>query len=159
MKVLYRCTMQEESVPYKLPAITANVLLFDANCNRDSLEFVEAVGRLLFAYPVNPADLTKNDAEQRENKMVQKRKIVQDSLFTAEFSCTSHTVKCEQAPGLCHLHGHSPGCKFAFFSTCAPSSEPISGERDPVKCFGTIAGLKQRVHQSLIFINTAQREP
>ena len=37
------------------------VILFDADCDRDSLEFVEAVGRLLFAYPVNPADLIKED--------------------------------------------------------------------------------------------------
>eukprot|EP00956_Cyclotella_meneghiniana_P005822 scaffold7595_cov49-Cyclotella_meneghiniana.AAC.2 len=42
----------------KLPIQT---LLFDADCDRDSLEFVEAVGRLLFAHPVNPADLVKED--------------------------------------------------------------------------------------------------
>eukprot|EP00956_Cyclotella_meneghiniana_P044816 scaffold337804_cov106-Cyclotella_meneghiniana.AAC.1 len=40
------------------------VLLFDADCDRDSLEFVEAVGRLLFAFPVNPADLIKEDDDE-----------------------------------------------------------------------------------------------
>eukprot|EP00956_Cyclotella_meneghiniana_P025161 scaffold51847_cov39-Cyclotella_meneghiniana.AAC.5 len=55
----------------KLPI---QVLLFDAECNRDSLEFVEAVGRLLFAYPVNPADLAKKDDQETENKEPKKRK-------------------------------------------------------------------------------------
>jgi len=42
----------------KLPI---QALLFDANCDRDSLEFVEAVGRLLSAHPVNPSDLVKKE--------------------------------------------------------------------------------------------------
>ena len=42
----------------KLPI---QALLFDADCDRDSLEFVEAVGRLLFAHPDNPADLVKKE--------------------------------------------------------------------------------------------------
>ena len=42
----------------KLPI---QALLFDADCDRDSLEFVEAVGGLLFAHPVNPADLVKKE--------------------------------------------------------------------------------------------------
>ena len=33
------------------------VVLFEADCNRNSLDFVEAVGRLLYANPMNPADL------------------------------------------------------------------------------------------------------
>ena len=49
----------------KLPI---QVLLFDAECNRDSLEFVEAVGRLLFAHPaVNPADLAKEEDRETKN--------------------------------------------------------------------------------------------
>ena len=48
--------------------IAKQVLLFDAECNRDSLEFVEAVGRLLFAHPaVNPADLAKEEDRETKN--------------------------------------------------------------------------------------------
>ena len=50
-------------------------MIFDVDCDRDSLEFVEAVGRLLFAHPVNPADLVKEDDEETTNKTVQKRKF------------------------------------------------------------------------------------
>eukprot|EP00956_Cyclotella_meneghiniana_P030356 scaffold76042_cov54-Cyclotella_meneghiniana.AAC.3 len=55
----------------KLPI---QVLLFDADCDRDSLKFVEAVGRLLFAYPVNPADLVKENDQETKNKESKKRK-------------------------------------------------------------------------------------
>eukprot|EP00956_Cyclotella_meneghiniana_P037537 scaffold140284_cov40-Cyclotella_meneghiniana.AAC.2 len=44
------------------------LLLFDADCDRDSLEFVEATGRLLFAHPVNPVDLVKEEDEETTNK-------------------------------------------------------------------------------------------
>eukprot|EP00956_Cyclotella_meneghiniana_P037541 scaffold140284_cov40-Cyclotella_meneghiniana.AAC.6 len=57
----------------KLPI---QVLLFDPILvDRDSLEFVEAVGRLLFAYPVNPADLAKEEDDETKNEKVQKRKF------------------------------------------------------------------------------------
>ena len=42
----------------KLPI---QVLLFEADCDRDSLDFVEAVGRLLYANPMNPADLVNDN--------------------------------------------------------------------------------------------------
>ena len=44
----------------KLPI---QVLLFEADCDRDSLDFVEAVGRLLYANPMNPADLVTDNED------------------------------------------------------------------------------------------------
>lgn len=51
----------------KLPI---QILLFDADCDRDSLEFVEAMGRLLFAYPVNPVDLARETIQEGEEMQV-----------------------------------------------------------------------------------------
>eukprot|EP00956_Cyclotella_meneghiniana_P037540 scaffold140284_cov40-Cyclotella_meneghiniana.AAC.5 len=57
------------------------VLLFDADCDRDSLEFVDAVGRLLSAYPVNPADLAKEEDKHSMSQCTAKEREAKPSAL------------------------------------------------------------------------------